>query len=220
MKLLLIADDLWHPGEVVRRGLRFLDAKGYEIDWIMDAKDIVTPQLLKEYDAVIIAKANALIGSNAAAPWFEPGITYVSPEGYKQYVEEGGAVLIFHAGAAFNKNDCLPMCEFIGTSFITHPPQSKVDFKVTKPEHPIMKGVCDFSFPQDEHYQLEFLTDSFDIFAHTESAAGGVQPAGMTRTYGDGRLCVLTPGHNAFAIDVPGYQQVIINALDWITKKI
>lgn len=219
MKVLLLADDLWHPGETVRYGLNFLVEKGYTLDLIMDAKDIVTPELLKEYDAVIIAKGNALNGANSKAPWFEDGITWVDPNGYKKYVEEGGAILFLHAGTTYNINRCPDMANVLGTSFISHPPQCPVDFKVTNPDHPIMKGVTDFTFPQDEHYQLDILNDELDIFAETISSAGA-QPAGMTRTYGDGRICILTPGHNAFAINVPGFQTVVINALDWITKKI
>ncbi len=48
-----------------------------------------------------------------------------------------------------------------------------------------MQGVADFTFPQDEHYQLEVLSDELELFAETASAAG-TYPAGLTRTYGEG----------------------------------
>lgn len=219
MKILLICDDLWHPGETVRFGLSFLIEQGHTLDTVMDAKDIVTPELLKSYDAVIIAKGNALNGANSKAPWFEDGITYVDPNGYKKYVEEGGAILALHAGVTFTPERCPDMSAFLGTRFVKHPPQCPVDFKVVKPDHPIMKGIQNFTFPQDEHYQIEILYDNPDIFAETESAAGSF-PAGLARTYGEGRLCILTPGHNAFAINVPEYQKVILNSINWITKRI
>ena len=217
MKSLLRCDDLWHPGETVRFGLKFLEEQGHTIDTVMDAKDIVTPELLREYDAVIIAKGNSLNGANAKAPWFEDGITWVDPNGYKNYVEEGGAVLVMHAGTT--AHNCPAMSDFLGVRFITHPPQCPVDFQVKNPEHPIMQGIADFTFPQDEHYQLEVLSDELELFAETASAAG-TYPAGLTRTYGEGRLCILTPGHNAFAINFPEYQKVIVNALRWVTKEI
>lgn len=219
MKILLLADDLWHPGEAVRFGLQFLADRGDQLDWIMDAKDIVTPELLRTYDAVIIAKGNALNAANSQAPWFEDGITWVDPNGYKKFVEEGGAILVLHAGMTFHPDRCPDMAAFLGTKMNGHPPQCPVDFKVTNSAHPIMKGISDFTFPQDEHYRIEVLCDDADIFCETISAEGTF-PAGMTRVIGDGRLCLLSPGHNAFAINVPEYQKVICNALDWITKKI
>lgn len=218
MKVLLICDDLWHPGETVRYGLNFLTEKGHVLDVVMDAKDIVTLQLLREYDAVIIAKGNALNGANAQAPWFEEGITYVDPNGYKKYVEEGGAILVMHAGATYTSERCPSMSAFLGTRFITHPPQCPVEFKVANANHLIMEDIHNFTFPQDEHYQIEILDERLEVFAQTSSPAGTF-PAGLSREYGNGRLCILTPGHNAFAINYPEYQKVLLNALDWITKR-
>lgn len=83
--------------------------------------------------------------------------------------------------------------------------------------HPIMEGVEDFTLPQDEHYTLDVLADDFEIFAETSSDAG-VYPAGLCRNMGEGRVCILTPGHNAFAINFPAYQKVILNALKWVAK--
>ncbi len=218
MNILLLCDDYWHPGETVRYGLRFLTEQGHTVDTVMDAKDIVTPELLREHDVTIIAKGNALNGANHEAPWFEEGVTYVGPEGYKQYVEEGGAVLVLHAGATFRPEQCPAMGDFLGARFITHPRQCPVEFHVKNAGHPIMAGITDFTFPQDEHYQMEVLSEELEVFAETSSAAGTF-PAGLARELGAGRLCILTPGHNAFAISYPAYQKVISNALRWLTKR-
>ena len=219
MKVLLLCDDLWHPGETVQYGLNFLVDKGYTLDTVMDAKDIVTPELLRSYDAIIIAKGNALTGANSTAPWFEDGITFVPPEGYKQYVEAGGAVIAMHSGVTYSPERCPGMSDFLGTCFKGHPPQCPVKFRVTTPTHPIMKGIENFTFPQDEHYQIDILCDDAEVIFETVSEAGTF-PAGIVRQIGKGRLCILTPGHNAFAINYPAYQKVILNALDWVTGKI
>jgi len=218
MKILLLCDDLWHPGETVQYGLRWLTEQGNTVHAVMDAKDIVTPELLREHDVTVIAKGNALNGANHEAPWFEEGVTYVGPEGYKRYTEEGGGVLILHAGATFQPEECPAMTEFIGVRFVTHPRQCPVEFHVKDAAHPIMEGVSDFTFPQDEHYQIEVRSDKLEIFAETSSAAGRF-PAGLCRKLGNGRLCVLTPGHNAFVLSHPAYQKVIGNALRWLTER-
>ena len=43
MNILLLCDDLWHPGEVVTRGLRPLQKLGYALDVVTAPKDILTP---------------------------------------------------------------------------------------------------------------------------------------------------------------------------------
>ncbi len=218
MKILLLCDDQWHPGETVVRGLRFLCEAGHTVDTVMDAKDIVDEELLRTNDAVIIAKGNALTSGNYTAPWFEDGVTCIGPEEYRKYVEEGGSVLALHAGTTFQPDTCPGMTDFLGVRFVTHPRQCPVRFHVTDASHPIMAGVEDFTFPQDEHYQLEVLGGDLEAFAETSSAAGTF-PAGLTRTMGKGKLCILTPGHNAFTLQCPGYRKVVLNALSWLGEK-
>lgn len=45
MRILVIGGDYWHPFEVVRRGLAGLP--GAEFDFVEDAKDILTPSMLR-----------------------------------------------------------------------------------------------------------------------------------------------------------------------------
>ena len=70
MKVLVICDDMWHPGEVVERGLQSLSGEGYTFDVVKTAKDILTPEKLTQYDALLIAKSNNVNAANTA-PWFE-----------------------------------------------------------------------------------------------------------------------------------------------------
>lgn len=36
MKVLVICDDMWHPGEVVERGLQSLSGEGYTFDVVKE----------------------------------------------------------------------------------------------------------------------------------------------------------------------------------------
>lgn len=218
MDILLLCDDMWHPGEAVSYGLKFLKEQGHCYDTIMDAKDIVTPELLSGYEAVIIAKGNALTGANSQAPWFEKGVTLVGPEGYRRYVENGGGLLFLHGGATFRREQCPDMLELLGVEFLGHPRQCPVKLQIKDKGHPIMRGVSEFTILQDEHYQMKVLADDMQVFAQTVSGAGAY-PAGMARDIGRGRVCVLTPGHNAFVLNQPEYQRVILNALEWLKGK-
>jgi len=93
MKVLVICDDIWHPGEVIARGLKPLEKKGYELDVVMAAKDILTKDMLYEYEVIINCKTNSHSPGNASAPWFESGVTAVMPEDFREYVEAGNQVV-------------------------------------------------------------------------------------------------------------------------------
>ena len=213
MNLLLISGDYWHPSEVLSRGLSFLTENGHTVDEVSDAKDIVTYDLLKKYDAVIIAKGNHIHAGNQNA-WFEEGLALLSPDGYQKYVEEGGSLIALHAGISFTKDDCPAMTDFIGASFIMHPKQCPVNIRITLPEHPITEGVSDFAILRDEHYFIERTETEGIVFAESVSAHG-TQPAGIMRTIGKGRMCLLTPGHNMLVYETPGFRKLLLNIIDW-----
>lgn len=213
MKLLLICDDYWHPYEVLARGLAFLTENGHTIDTVFDAKDIVTGDLLKKYDVVIIAKGNNIHSGNQHA-WFYDGVTLLSPAGYKKYVEEGGSLIALHAGVSFTKEDCPEMTDFIGASFVMHPKQCPVDIKITLPDHPVTEGVSDFHIVHDEHYFIERTENKGIVFAESVSAHG-TQPAGILRTMGKGRMCLFTPGHNILVYETPGFRKMLLNIIEW-----
>jgi type 1 glutamine amidotransferase len=56
-----------------------------------------------------------------------------------------------------------------------------------------------------------------DVFLRSHSKHG-VQPAGWTRIEGEGRVCVLTPGHNLEVWRHPEFQKLLLNALRWAAK--
>ena len=46
--VLVICDDVWHPGEVIMRGLKGVGEGKITFDFVMDAKDILTPEIRME----------------------------------------------------------------------------------------------------------------------------------------------------------------------------
>lgn len=47
--ILVLCDDLWHPAEVIQKGIAPLEGDAYHFDFVMAAKDILTPELIREY---------------------------------------------------------------------------------------------------------------------------------------------------------------------------
>ena len=100
----------------------------------------------------------------------------------------------------------------LGGVFASHPPQCRVTVEPQEGD-PLTVGSTPFALI-DEHYMMELDDAQAGVFVTTRSAHG-VQPGGWTRPEGDGRVCVLTPGHNVEVWLHPSYQRLIHNALRW-----
>ena len=118
MNVLVICDDIWHPGEVIVRGLKPLEKLGYELDFVMAAKDILTKDMLYDYDVIINAKGNAHSPANAGSPWFEDTVTAVMPNDFKEYIESGRGFIALHSGNTYHPETRMDMVELIGNEFL------------------------------------------------------------------------------------------------------
>ena len=218
MKVLVICDDFWHPGEIVARGLKPLEKQGYELDVVMYVRDMLYPEMLREYDVIINAKSN-VFGPANKTPWFDPAVSAVMPNDFKEYIEEGHGFIALHAGNCYSRERQADMAAITGNDFIGHPPQCAIKMEKVK-DHPIMQGVENFDVV-DEHYRIDVHADDVDLFlTSTSDTEAGTQYAGYTRTFGKGRFCCLTPGHTLKVFHNPEYQKILKNALDWCAGKI
>lgn len=204
MNVLVLTDDYWHPAETVRGGLEPLMAGGYTFDWVEDAS-AWSADGLSDYDLVILSKSDNTSQADKT-PWVTPAVE----EAFARYVQGGGGLLVLHSGTVYRTTETLR--PLMGGTFDQHPPQC--DVTVTpKADHVLTSGVTVFT-AKDEHYHMVMEDDVTDIFLTTTSEHG-TQPGGWTRTDGDGRVCVLTPGHNVEVWLEPAYQTLLANAMAW-----
>jgi type 1 glutamine amidotransferase len=210
--ILVLCDDFWHPAEVITRGFGSIKTESYAFDFVCDAKDILYPEMLERYAAIVNCKGNVLTGANHGV-WFEDGVTEVGVKELETYVGKGHGFLSIHSGNTAKKDTAYS--NFVGNVFLGHPPRCTIKVAITG-DHPIVKGVENFSI-RDEHYAVECLAgDAVELF-RTQSETGGDQLGGYVRNIGAGRLCVMTPGHILAVWEHPAYQKLILNALDWCT---
>jgi type 1 glutamine amidotransferase len=143
------------------------------------------------------------------------------------YVEGGGGLLAVHTATVAGKNT-EALEKLLGCKFITHPNDCPVTVQPVK-AHPVTKDVGMFC-EKDEHYRLDVYPDA-DILLASYSPPQGeeskyqedpyhnttawVCPAGLVRTQGKGRVCVLTPGHHLAVWHNAQFQQLLVNALNW-----
>mgnify|MGYP004664709769 FL=1 len=222
----MLCDDLWHPAEVIERGIRGLGDGAHSFDVVKSAKDILTPKRLEQYDAVIIAKSNNVNAANTA-PWFEESVTEVGPEEFRAYLERGGGIVFVHSGTCIGerflgdaderfKKPARGMQALHGCTMNGHPLRCDCDIYVTDPDSPLAEGVGAFTV-HDEHYQISDLAGDAQVFLQWDSAPGGTQPAGWTREIYGGRIVVLTPGHTLDVWENPEFRKLLVNAIEWTT---
>jgi len=223
MRVLLLCDDYWHPGQIPIDGVAPLASQGFQFDIIKDAKEF-TPDMLSGYPAVLMAKSDQASREDEKTKWKTGEIQ----QAFIAYVENGGGLLVVHSGTVTGKEtealDCM-----IGCCFVSHPNACPVTVQPIKP-HPVTEGVGVFC-ETDEHYRIEITAQDADVLIASYSPPQGetdknqedpynntqawICPAGYVRAQGKGRICALTPGHFLPVWLNPQYQRTIANALKW-----
>jgi type 1 glutamine amidotransferase len=204
VRVLVICDDYWHPAATARNGLGALQDSEYEFDWIENAADW-SAERMAEYGLVLFAKSDNVTAADKSH-W----VTEEVQRAFVEYVRRGNGLLVVHSGTVYAKAPTIR--GLIGGAFISHPKQCPVTVE-PQPGHPLAAGSEPFTVV-DEHYMMELDDTQADVFLTTTSAHG-TQPGGWTRTEGEGRVCVLTPGHNVKVWQHPSFQTLIVNALRW-----
>ena len=205
MRVLVLADDRWHPAQVAREGLAPLTEEGFTFDWIENAAEWSAEQMAA-YPVVLFVKSN-----NVSATDESPWMTEEVEAAFVDYVRRGNGLLVVHSGSAGYAQTPV-FRALLGGVFVNHPAQCPV---TVEPQvgHPLTVGSTPFTLT-DEHYMMALDDADADIFMTTASQHG-IQPGGWTRNEGAGRVCMLTPGHNVEVWQHPSFQMLLGNALRW-----
>jgi type 1 glutamine amidotransferase len=208
MRALVLCGDYWHPPRNAGAGLAPLQAEGFALDWVEDARDW-SPERMAEYPVVVFAKSNN-VSSADRTPW----VTGEVELAFREYVREGGGLLAVHSGSA-EYGEAPVLRALLGGVFASHPPQCPVTVQPSA-THPVTAGVTAFTV-FDEHYFMD-LDDPGAVVILITTSEHGAQPGGWVRSEGAGRVCLLTPGHNLEVWLHPCYQALLRNALRWCGK--
>ena len=205
MKVLVICDDYYHPAKVVRDGLAVMGDDAFQFDIIENAAAWSAAKMA-DYPVVLFAKSNDISAAER-----EPWVTDEVEAAFAGYVQAGGGLLAVHSGtASYTEKPVLRA--LLGGVFTHHPKQCPVTVE-PKAGHPLVAGVESFTL-KDEHYHMALDDKDADVFMTTTSEHG-TQPGGWTRQEGEGRVCVLTPGHNVEVWQHPSFQTLLRNTLNW-----
>jgi type 1 glutamine amidotransferase len=208
MKVLVLCDDYWHPARVPREGLGTVTGTEFAFDWIENAQDW-SAEIMMKYPTVILTKSNN-VSSTDRTPW----MTDIVQAAFADYVRKGNGLLAIHSGTA-DYEQAPVLRSLLGGVFHHHPEQCPVTME-PHAAHSLCSGVSSFTL-KDEHYFMTFDDQQADVFVTTKSEHGE-QPGAWRRAEGDGRVAVLTPGHNLEVWLHPSFQALITNALRWCSK--
>ena len=210
MKTLVLCGDTWHPARIAREGLDALGGSEFAFDWIEDTRDW-SSESMKTYPLVILTKSNN-VSSTDQTGWMTDTVQAL----FSDYVRKGNGLLAIHSGTA--EYDQKPVLRsLLGGVFTHHPEQCPVTIS-PQAGHPLSAGADLFTL-KDEHYFMALDDTQADVFVTTTSNHGA-QPGGWRRIEGDGRVAVLTPGHNLEVWLDPSFQALLINCLRWCRKLI
>lgn len=209
MKALVLCGDAWHPAQIARTGLEALTGADFTFDWIENARDWSAERMMS-YRLVILTKSNN-ISSTDQNEW----MTDTVQEAFLTHVRNGNGLLAIHSGTAEYQQKPV-LRSVLGGVFTHHPEQVPVTM-TPHAGHPLAAGADPFTV-RDEHYFMAIDDPTVDIFMTTTSEHGQ-QPGAWRRMEGDGRIAVLTPGHNQEVWLHPSYQALLLNCLRWCSEQ-
>lgn len=150
-------------------------------------------------------------GDGSHYPW----MTAEQQQAVVDFVERGGGFLNLHNSMGLYP-DGGAYLKLVGGRYIGHGPLERFRVEVVDRQHPITRGVENFSVA-DEQHTPPYDADKVHLLLQNRSDDGKVAAAGWAYEPGRGRLCHLANGHTREALLHPMYQRLLSNAMAWLT---
>jgi len=212
--LVLIGDQPHEPGHI-EEGLRpVFEATGVVPHFTLDVRAL-TAENLSRVQLLVIYR------DGLQRPKDGPKSNYVwmTPEQERAvvaFVEGGGGLLNLHNAMGLYPAGG-PYLKLVGGKFTGHGPLERFRVEVVDREHPITRGVEEFSVADEQHTPVPDL-GKVRLLLRSRSDDGKTAAAGWAYEPGRGRLCHLASGHTREALLHPMYQRLMRNAVNWCLR--
>lgn len=160
-------------------------------------------------------------------------------EGLRAAIEAGTGFAGWHGGIADSFRNTSDYLHLVGGQFACHPGKHpderageqsdnyvpyRIDMLPAAAEHPITAGIGDFDLVTEQYWVL--ADDYVDVLATTTQAVREwdpwhrpvTSPAIWTRSWGEGRIFVCTPGHKPDILQVPQVNTIVKRGLLWASR--
>jgi putative heme-binding domain-containing protein len=186
-------------------------AAGYDVASTPNLKE--TLALLPQADLLLFSGNHAQFGT----PEFQKAI--------RDFGAAGKGIVLLHAATWYN----WPLTTKYNDEFVCGGARghghSDFTFTVTKPEHPVMKGVPATFVINDESYNVELTRPEGAEVLGTiprqtpKEGLSNILPSVWTVKYPGTKVVCIALGHDEKSHDHPAYKQLLLNSLAWVSHK-
>ena len=186
-------------------------AAGYDVAATPNLKE--TLALLPEADLFVFSGNHGQFGT----PEFQKAI--------RDFGAAGKGIVLLHAATWYN----WPLTTKYNDEFVCGGARghghSDFTFTVTKPDHPVMKGVPATFVINDESYNVELTRPEGAEVLGTiprqtpKEGLSNILPSVWTVKYPGTKVVCIALGHDAKSHDHPAYKQLLLNSLTWVSNK-
>jgi len=172
-------------------------------------KEKMTPEALKQYDGVIFANTTGdlpIPDKAAFIAWIKSG---------KAFIGTHSASDTFHGYS--------PFIEMIGSEFLTHGAQVKVECLNQDPTHPSTRDLPPIYTVFDEIYQMTNFHHAqvhglLTLDKHPNTAMPGDYPIAWCKQFGLGKVFYTSLGHREDVWESEVYQKHLLNGIKWALR--
>jgi uncharacterized protein len=202
---------------------------GWEGHLPVEATDLFIP-FLRENDFEVEVSDNLdsyldLDGTDLVLQCISMGeISAEQVKGLEAAVRSGTGLAGWHGGIVDSFRSNTDYSFMTGGQFISHP-GGFVDHRIeVVADDPIVEGITHFDLRTEQYYvhadptNNVLATTTFRAHPDYPWIEGATMPAVWTRTWGEGRVFVCTPGHSLADLDVPEVRTIIERGLLWASK--
>jgi type 1 glutamine amidotransferase len=201
VRIVALLGDHWHEEKMIQTALQETvgPVPNITVDYI-HYQDLMSVLQTKP-DAVILFKENRLNPlDETPTTWMDDTLAAAITD----YVRNGGGWLAWHTGMAeYPVNS--QYIDMLKGYFRYHPDMKPVTYQ--------KKDGISFTFT-DEHYFVSCRHEETEVFLTSESA-DGQSIAGWFHSYGNGRVCCLTPAHTAEGLKSKDLQEILLKKINW-----
>ncbi|PFN97246.1 trehalose utilization [Bacillus sp. AFS076308] len=216
VKLLAILGDYYHPAEWAKESLEEAiraNFGGEDVQLVFGSYETLKDELLDQPDGVVLFKENRLNPTDEIVrDWMTEGLA----SEITRYVSNGGGWLAWHSGLASYPSES-GYTKMLRGSFLYHPEKHQVVKYTTVEKDSFLPGPSYFEF-SDEHYFVQCNEANTNVFLRSESIDGQAV-AGWSHSFGEGRVCCLTPAHTKHGLMNQEFLNVLGSCINWIASK-
>ncbi len=213
--LVLIGDQPHEPGHI-EVGLRpVFTATGVVPHFAVDVRALSAENLARVQLLVILR--DGLMRPQAPDQPDYVWMTHEQEQAVVDFVHRGGGFLNLHNSMGLYPEDG-PYLRLVGGRYIGHGPLERFRVEVVDHDHPVTRGVEDFSVA-DEQHTPPYDEKRVHLLLRNRSDNGETAAAGWAYEPGKGRLCHLANGHTRESLAHPMYQRLMQNAVRWLLEK-